>query len=101
MDARGGKDTSVLQAGKAASRLSATTPATCREGCHAAFSPDAFNRPQVPRMRLPDEKASWRIVYRIDVDAIVIVEVFSKKTGTMSKRVIETFKARLREYDRG
>jgi phage-related protein len=30
-------------------------------------------------LRVPDEKVSWRVVYRIDVDAIVIVEVFSKK----------------------
>lgn len=52
-------------------------------------------------LRLPDEKASWRIVYRIDVDAIVIVEVFSKKTGKTSKSVIKTCKARLREYDHG
>ena len=32
-------------------------------------------------VRVSDEKVSWRIVYRIDEDAIVILEVFSKKTG--------------------
>ncbi len=52
-------------------------------------------------LRIPDDKLSWRIVYRIDEDAIVIVEVFSKKTGKTPKRVIETCKARLREYDHG
>lgn len=52
-------------------------------------------------LRIPEEKVSWRIVYRIDSDAIVIVEVFSKKTGKTPKSVIETCKARLREYDNG
>ena len=52
-------------------------------------------------LRIPDGKVNWRIVYRIDADAIVIVEVFSKKTGKTPKSVIETCKARLREYDRG
>jgi len=44
---------------------------------------------------------SWRIVYRIDADAIVIAEVFSKKTGKTPKKIIEICKARLREYDNG
>jgi len=52
-------------------------------------------------LRVPDDKVSWRIVYRIDADAIVIVEVFSKKTGKTPKSVIEICKARLREYDYG
>ena len=52
-------------------------------------------------LRIPDEKVSWRIVYRIDMDAIVIAEVFSKKTGKTPKSVIETCKARLQEYDNG
>lgn len=52
-------------------------------------------------LRVPDDKLSWRIVYRIDLDAIVIVEVFSKKTGKTPKSVIEICKSRLREYDHG
>jgi len=47
------------------------------------------------------DKVSWRIVYRIDADAIVIAEVFSKKTGKTPKKIIEICKARLREYDNG
>ena len=38
-------------------------------------------------------------MYRIDPDAIVIVDVFAKKTGRTPKSVIETCKARLRMYD--
>lgn len=31
-------------------------------------------------LRIVDADATWRIVYRIDADAIVVVEVFAKKT---------------------
>ena len=50
-------------------------------------------------LRVPDRKVIWRIVYRIDEDAIVIVAVFSKKTRKTPKSVIEVCRARLREYD--
>ena len=52
-------------------------------------------------LRIFDENGSWRIVYRIDSDAIVIVAVFPKKAGKTPRKVIETCKARLREYDNG
>ena len=52
-------------------------------------------------LRIPDDRVSWRVVYRIDEDAIVIFEVFSKKTGKTPKSIIDTCKARLREYDNG
>jgi phage-related protein len=50
-------------------------------------------------LRIPDEQKTWRIVYRIDPDAIVIGEVFQKTTGKTPKHVIETCKQRLRRYD--
>jgi phage-related protein len=31
-------------------------------------------------LRIPDTDKSWRIIYRIDEDAIVIIEVFNKTT---------------------
>ena len=46
-----------------------------------------------------DKDATWRILYRIDPDAIVILEVFSKKPAQTPKRVIEACKKRLRDYD--
>ena len=52
-------------------------------------------------LRVPDDKVNWRIIYRVDADAIVIAEVFSKKTGKTPRSVIETCKRRLREYDHG
>ena len=50
-------------------------------------------------LRVNDENNTWRIVYRIDSDAIVILEVFSKKTQQTPKSVIAACKARLRTYD--
>ena len=52
-------------------------------------------------LRIPDDDLSWRIVYRIDNDAIVIAEVFPKKTGKTPKKIIDTCKARFRDYDNG
>ena len=40
----------------------------------------------------------WRIAYRIDEDAIFILEVFEKRTSQTPKHVIELCKQRLREY---
>jgi phage-related protein len=50
-------------------------------------------------LRIVDESVTWRIVYRIDADAVVIAEVFAKKTEATPKMVIDTCKKRLREYD--
>jgi hypothetical protein len=37
----------------------------------------------------------WRIIYRIDSDAVVIAEVFSKKTQATPRSVIEVCRRRL------
>lgn len=50
-------------------------------------------------LRVADESATWRIVYRIDFDAIVIAEVFSKKSQQTPKHVIDTCRARFKTYD--
>ena len=50
-------------------------------------------------LRINDEAATWRLIYRIDEDAIVILEVFSKKTQQTSKKVIDVCKKRIKEYD--
>jgi phage-related protein len=50
-------------------------------------------------LRINDGGLSWRIVYRIDQDAIVILEVFNKKTQQTPKQVIDTCKVRIREYE--
>ena len=50
-------------------------------------------------LRIPDEGVTWRIIYRTDADAIVIAEVFAKKTGKTSKKIIGTCQQRLKRYD--
>lgn len=50
-------------------------------------------------LRIIDQTATWRIIYRIDQDAIVIVDVFSKKTEKTPKNVMEACKKRLKAYD--
>jgi phage-related protein len=43
--------------------------------------------------------AAWRLIYRVDPDAIVIAEVFAKKTEKTPKEVMQACKRRLKEYD--
>ena len=50
-------------------------------------------------LRITDKDKIWRIVYRIDPDAIVIAEVFRKKTAATPKTVIDICKSRFRMYD--
>ena len=50
-------------------------------------------------LRVVDINATWRIIYRIDPDAIVILDVFSKKTRATPQLVINRSRKRMREYD--
>ncbi len=50
-------------------------------------------------LRVSDENKTWRIVYRIDVDAIVVLDVFEKKTDKTPAEVIKNCKQRIRLYD--
>jgi len=50
-------------------------------------------------LRINDAKGTWRIIYRIDSDAIVIVEVFQKKTNQTPRKIITICEKRLRRYD--
>ena len=50
-------------------------------------------------LRIQDEKVTYRIIYRIDEDAIVIVDVFTKKTQKTPKHVIDACQKRLKLYD--
>ena len=55
--------------------------------------------PRCHELRIVDEDVTWRIVYRLDVDAVVLAEIFRKKTAQTPKRVVQTCKKRLKEYD--
>src|SRR5512138_3921039 len=50
-------------------------------------------------LRVTDRQRTWRIIYRIDEDAIVLLEVFAKQTNQTPAQVIETCQRRLRDYD--
>jgi phage-related protein len=49
-------------------------------------------------LRVWDDGHSWRIVYCLDEDAIVILEVFAKKTRATPIHVMETCRKRLAAY---
>ncbi len=51
----------------------------------------------VHELRIPDADATWRIVYRIDADAIVIGEVFAKKTAQTPHLVIGPRQSRFKQ----
>jgi phage-related protein len=55
--------------------------------------------PRCHELRINDKRTSWRIVYRIDPDAILIAGVFEKRTARTPAQVIETSKRRLHRYD--
>jgi phage-related protein len=50
-------------------------------------------------LRIPDENRTWRIIYRVDSDAIVIADVFAKTTQATPKQIIVNSQKRLRSYD--
>lgn len=50
-------------------------------------------------LRIVDGEKNWRVVYRIDTDAIVILEVFQKKTQATPRYVIDNCKRRIKQYD--
>jgi phage-related protein len=56
--------------------------------------------PRCHELRIPDEDVTWRIMYRVDSDAVIVAEVFAKKTQATSQQVIDVCKKRLREYDK-
>ncbi len=56
--------------------------------------------PRCHELRIQDAGATWRIIYRLDSDALVIAEVFGKKTPQTPASVIANCRDRLRRYDR-
>ena len=50
-------------------------------------------------LRVNDRNQTWRIVYHIAYDAIIVLDVFSKKSRATPKRVVDRCKRRLRRYE--
>jgi phage-related protein len=55
--------------------------------------------PRCHELRIDEGAVVWRIFYRTDPDAVVILDVLKKKTRATPRTVIETCKRRLAEYD--
>jgi phage-related protein len=51
-------------------------------------------------LRIADGSLNWRIMYHIAADAIVILDVFAKKTAATPKSVIAECQRRLAEFHR-
>jgi phage-related protein len=66
--------------------------------------PHSRPRPTIGRrvheLRIIDQGRTWRIVYRVDPDVIVIAEVFAKRTRATPQAVIQVCRQRLAQYDR-
>ena len=50
-------------------------------------------------LRIADQGLAWRIVVRVDPDAIIIAGVFQKKTRKTPRQWIDVCRWRLRDYD--
>ncbi len=50
-------------------------------------------------LRISSDEAAWRIIYRTDSDAILILDVFAKKTPKTPQDVITNCRIRLKGYD--
>jgi len=51
-------------------------------------------------LRVTDASVTWRIVYRADPNAVLILEVFQKTTRATPQAVIGACRSRLNAYDR-
>jgi phage-related protein len=49
-------------------------------------------------LRVADENVTWRIMYAVEVDAIVVLEVFAKKSNSTPKEILSNCKRRLRAF---
>jgi len=49
--------------------------------------------------RINDAATTWRVVYRADPGAVVIAEVFNKKTQRAAQSVVVNCQRRLKEHD--
>ena len=74
---------------------------TCRRGF--AHLPRSCPMPTIGarchELRVNNRHQTWRVIYRIDDDAIVLLDVFQKKTRAAPRRLIADCERRLRLYD--
>jgi phage-related protein len=50
-------------------------------------------------LRIVDAGKTWRLIYRIDPDAIVVAGIFAKKTAATPYPIVNACRGRLKDYD--
>jgi phage-related protein len=55
--------------------------------------------PRCAELRVRDAEQNWRIIYRLDDEAVIAVHVFPKKTQRLPDQIVRQCKQRLRAYD--
>ncbi len=50
-------------------------------------------------LRIRDENKIWRLFYRIDADAIVVILWIEKKTNKTPDEILDLCRQRLKSYD--
>src|SRR5207248_9015838 len=55
--------------------------------------------PRCGALRVRDAGHNWRIMYRIDSDAVLVLDVYPKKTQKIPDEVIERCQERIKQYD--
>lgn len=56
--------------------------------------------PRCHELRLVDQGVAWRILYRTDPDAVLVLGIFAKRSQATPRHEIEQARRRLAEYDR-
>ena len=51
-------------------------------------------------LRVSDDRETWRVIYRPDEDALLIIETFKKKTQKTPVEILRLCRKRLSVYDR-
>jgi phage-related protein len=64
---------------------------------HSRVMPSVGSR--CHELRINDREQAWRIIYRLDPDAVVILEVFSNKSRATPDSVVQTCRRRVAAYD--
>jgi phage-related protein len=54
--------------------------------------------PRCHELRVTDRDSTWRILYHLEPDAVVILDVFQKKTPATPKVVLAKCRLRLARY---
>ncbi len=66
--------------------------------------PESRPMPSIGRrcheLRVSDDRETWRIIYRVDEDVLLIIETFKKKTQKTPAEVLSVCRKRLAAYDK-